>query len=197
MKFVITLLTLVGASAFAQESTVEKILAPVYFKQETSVETPSKNAFTYVRMGASPVQGVGAIPGIGVGYRLSSGSGAVDLSANFGARHQKHGVKATTYTFPKANYLHYFNPTEVNSLYVGGGLAWGGIHKGTSEDEFGYSTKSDFDGIIANAALGYEMQRTSAFRSFVQLDVNQPMLAVSQKHAFPSPSAELGVGIGF
>ncbi len=213
MKIVIALLTLVGASASAQETTVEKITAPVQLKQEIhSFVKPAKNSFTYIRMSAAPVQGVGAVPGIGIGYRLASGSSAMDLSANMGVSHQKHGSNAVSYTLPKANYLYYFTPTEDNSLYVGGGLAWGGIHTEVydrqasihtdlyddEEDDYDhFSQRTDFDGIIANAAVGYELQRSKSFRSFVQLDVSQPTLAVSQRHAFPSPSAELSIGIGF
>ena len=202
MKFAITLL-LAGTAAFAQEIAVEKLTeqqlpALVYSKQEPiSLIKSEKNSFTYIRMGASPLQGVGAVPGMGIGYRLASGSSAVDLSGNFGARRIKHGKEVTTYTLPKVNYLHYFTPTKDNSLYVGGGLAWGGVHTNTHNYDEEYSSRADFHGIIANAAVGYEMQRASSVRSFVQLDVNQPTLAVSQRHEFPSPSAELGVGLGF
>lgn len=196
------LLMLIGTSAFGKEIAERNIESVVLTQSQPSevlcVTRPPRNAFTYLRMGACPAQGVGAMPGMGIGYRIISGFSAADFSVNFSGRNQRHYSYATSYSLPKANYLYYFNPTEDNSLYVGGGLAWGGIHKEIrdyqNEDS---STEFDFDGIIANVAIGYEIHRTSTIRSFVQLDLNQPTLAVSQRHDFPSPTAELGVGIGF
>jgi hypothetical protein len=194
-KIATALLTLLSAAAFAQDETTFSVgtPAPIVEKQ------PEKKSFKYVRMGVSPVSEVGAIPSLGIGYRRASGHSAVDISTS-GSGHSSKGIEAYTYTLPKANYLYYLTPAVDNSLYMGGGLAWGGVKKSvksTDEDGHKFYKESSFHGIVANAAVGYEMYRSSPLRSFVQLDVNQPIVATHGTRGFPSPSTELAAGIGF
>ncbi|MES2272887.1 MAG: hypothetical protein V4487_01690 [Chlamydiota bacterium] len=198
--FATAFLTLATALGFSQEIPSEQSLsrndisldAKSALKQEM---VSNKKSFVYLRMGVSdshPTDSVKVLPGMGLGYRLIAGASALDLSAT-GNRYitrDAEGEKKTThfYTLPKANYLYYISPAKNNSLYVGGGLAWGGLK--TKDDR-------EFTGIISNAAVGYEMNRSSTVRSFVQLDVSQPAVAAVQKNAFPGPFAEFSVGAGF
>lgn len=154
-----------------------------------------RKSFGYIRMGVSeselPKDSLQMLPGLGLGYRLASGPSAIDISASFNRRDFRtdEGKQHTfVYTLPKANYLYYVSPDRNNSFYAGGGLAWGGVR---TKDE------REFHGLIPNLALGYEMGRNAAWRSFAQLDVSQPAIAASQKGDLPKAYAELSLGAGF
>jgi hypothetical protein len=189
-------LILATALAFAQETVPNLIqldVKPVLPSIEEKA-TPKKS-FGYVRMGISdsrlPTDGVQhMIPGLGLGYRLTSGPSAIDMSAAYSQRDIRtdEGKKHTyVYTLPKVNYLHYLSSDKNNSLYAGGGCAWGGMKM---EDR-------EFHGLIPNVAIGYEMNRNAAWRSFVQLDVSQAAIAASQKGPLPKTLAEITLGAGF
>ncbi len=198
--FAIAFLTLAAAFGVAQETTLTK--RPAFTPLETTLlqeKFAPKKSFGYLRMGVSDTElartDVQILPGVGLGYRLVSGSSAIDLSASFNRRKAitDEGREETYhYTMPKANYLYYINADANNSLYVGGGLAWGGVETRTMTQE-----KKSFMGIIPNIALGYELNRTGAIRSFVQLDASQPAIAALKDGAIPKPFAELSFGAGF
>ena len=200
-KITTAILTMATALGFAQDAIPETI--PNLVQLEVKPALPSiqekvspTRSFGYLRMGVSdsrlPTDGVNTvIPGLGLGYRLTSGSSAIDISASFNRRETRtdEGKERTyVYTLPKANYLYYVSAESNNSLYAGAGLAWGGV---TTSDE------REFHGLIPNVALGYEMNRNAAWRSFVQLDVSQPAIAASQKGLLPKAFAELSLGAGF
>lgn len=193
-------LTLATTLGFAQElpeavpsSLLEVEVKPALPSLERKVLP--KRSFGYLRMGVSdsevPKTTQQMIPGLGVGYRIVSGSSALDLSASFNSReHRTDEGKERTYqyTLPKANYLYYVSANKNNSLYAGAGLAWGGVT--TADDR-------EFHGLIPNVALGLELGRNSLLRSFVQIDVSQPAIAASQKGSLPTPIAEISLGAGF
>ena len=136
------------------------------------------------------------LPGLGLGYRLAAGSSAIDISASFNRRDfrtDEGKEHLFMYTLPKANYLYYVTADSNNSLYVGAGLAWGGVRTKDAETK----DEREFHGLIPNAAVGYEMNRNASWRSFVQLDVSQPAIAASQKGDLPKPFAEISLGAGF
>lgn len=191
-------LTLATALGFAQElpettpSLLEVEVKPALPSLE--VKARPKQSFGYLRMGVSdsevPKDTQQMVPGLGIGYRIVSGSSALDLSASFNRRERRtdEGKERTyQYTLPKANYLYYVSPERSNSFYAGGGLAWGGVQ--TADDQ-------EFHGLVPNVAIGYEL-RNSMLHSFVQLDVSQPAIAASQKGSLPSPIAEIALGAGF
>jgi len=194
-------LTLATAFGFAQDAIPETIPNLVQLEVTPSLPsieakmTPTKS-FGYLRMGVSdshlPTDGVQQmLPGLGLGYRLAAGSSAIDISASFNRRdfRSDEGKEHVfVYTLPKANYLYYITAESNNSFYAGAGMAWGGVK---TRDE------REFHGLIPNVALGYEMNRNAAWRSFVQLDVSQPAIAASQKGDLPKAFAELSLGAGF
>lgn len=199
-------LTLATVFGFAQQDAIPETV-PNLVQLEVTPALPSfeakmtpKKSFGYLRMGISdsylPNDGVQhLVPGLGLGYRLAAGASAIDISASFNRRDIRtdEGKESKyVYTLPKANYLYYVTPTSNNSMYAGAGCAWGGVITDKHTDD-----ESEFHGLIPNVAIGYEMNRNAAWRSFVQLDVSQPAIAASQKGAFPRAFAELSLGAGF
>lgn len=202
-KITTVFLTLAIAAGFAQDAIlVEPVRTPVAqldvkpaVPLTEKVSSP-KRSFGYLRMGITDSQlptadSVQVLPGIGFGYRLVSGSSAIDISASFNRRDVRsdEGREHTwVYNFPKVNYIHYVSSAKNNSFYAGGGLAMSGIK---ARDD------REFHGLVPNVAIGYEMNRNDAWRSFVQLDVSQAAIAASQKGNLPGPFAEVSVGAGF
>ena len=199
-KFATALLTLATALAFADEQTLTQPTygqnLPTEKKLAISEKTSLNKSYTYLRMGVTdtyPTNSVQIVPGLGLGYRLSAGDGALDLSANYTRGKGLTGEETSYfYTLPKATYLHYLAPTKGQSVYAGAGLAFGGMKN---------KEGTKFQGLIPSATVGYEMNRKTNFRSFVQLDVSQPAIAANLTKAegkgFPGPIAEISVGAGF
>ena len=189
-KITTVFLTLATTLAFAQDGSFD-VKAPL-----PSLETKAKKSFGYVKMGVSdsqlPTDGVDQVlPGLGLGYRIAAGSSAIDLSISGNRRDIQTAdgkEKTYTYTLPKANYLYFLSPAKNNSFYAGAGVAAGGVR---TEDG------REFHGLIPNVAVGYEMNRNGALRSFAQLDVSQPALAAIQTGILPNTFAEFSLGAGF
>jgi hypothetical protein len=193
-KTIATLLTMVATICFAEEPSVTKTLSDVTLdtKALTKETSPVKRGFTYFRIAAAdsyPTAALNVVPGIGMGYRLTAGHGALDFSANFSSG-EGWGTerKSLFWTLPQIAYLYYLNPTSSQTLYGGIGLSWGGL-----------KTKDDraFQGIISKATLGMEFFRNAAVRTFAELNVNQPVLAHTIVGAFPSFLADFSIGMGF
>jgi len=193
-----TLLTLTAALGFAEEPALIQQQLPtttdvLRVPPNTQIEISSKRDwFLYVKMIAAdsyPEKVADFIPGFGLGFRFAQGNHGLDISSTGVRGHGwSKGTRNYFWSFPKASYLYYFSPAQQQSFYAGGGLAWGGIDTkdGTS-----------FLGISSNAVLGLEMFRKAAFRTFVELNVNQPTIARSATGPFPGPVAEISVGAGF
>lgn len=148
-----------------------------------------KSAFFYVQFAAGEhdvTQASAPVPGVGVGYRRLTASGAADLSfSGIGIAERKNA--RFIWTAPKVSYYHYLQPNADKSFYAGGGMAWGGV-----------DTKKDhFIGIIPSATLGYEFVRQSSILGFSELTICQPALPVWQKGKFPGPVVQLSAGMGF
>lgn len=196
MKKTITtaILTATAALAFANEPSV-KPLPDLSLDRKAPAKTEmtaSKPGFTYFRLGAAdshPTTSIQIVPGLGVGYRLKAGNGAVDLSANYSsAKGWKEESNSFFWTLPKASYVHYMNASGDQSAYGGVGLAWGGLKTKDARE---------FEGVIGNATLGMEFFRKSAFRTFAELNVSQPAIARTVSTTFPGPVAEFSIGAGF
>jgi hypothetical protein len=203
-KIATAMLTLATVCGFAQQAdtqplfVTERLPAKVEVTLVPAEKVRPKDSFFYVRADIAPVETVGAMPGFGLGYRLISDFSALDIS--FAGKHRENDLsEGSTWTFPKVNYLYYLTPKADTSLYVGGGLALGGIEAKTFAKENQWETieRHSFKGILANATLGYELQRVESIRSFVQLDITQPTIASRQDGKFPGPWAEFSVGAGF
>jgi len=184
------LFTAMTALGFAQD-------APSFpIERKIAAQAPVRASFGYVRMGIADSDAVHqfeTLPGVGLGYRWALADGALDVSANYTRELKTGDTENYFYTAPKVSYLHYLTAADNQSFYAGLGLSWTGIKKADAAN--------NFDGIAPSASIGYEMNRHQTVRTFAQLDVYQPTMAVSASNVsfsnLPGPLAEVSVGLGF
>lgn len=141
------------------------------------------DSFNYLKLGAGGTKnGVG--PTIGIGRRFALEGSALDISANWTG-----GSEANYFSLPKMMYLKYLNPGSPSSFYVGGGLSLGRI---ASKDY-------KFSGLLAEAAVGYEMQRDEKFKLFAELDFSHGIVPFNCKehHNGFCPAVAFTIGAGF
>lgn len=204
---------------FAQEQTLNAFAQPkAHFPVDT--QEAGRSSTIYLKMGASdsnlPKNDETIMPGLGIGYRTAYGHNALDVSSEWNHRQirdtENQRIANYSYTLPKVNYLFYVTPASNNSLYAGAGLALGGVKQttvisATEEivDEDGVVTPAvaahndtrEFHGLIPNVAAGYEFNRNGGVKTFVQLDISQPALAVMREGSFMGPKVALSAGLGF
>ncbi len=152
-----------------------------------SLEPISKQGYYYLRFATSDADFIFAnsiCPGFGVGYRHLADDGAIDISMNGNGNFH---FQKSCWTAPKVSYLHYLNPDEEKSAYVGGGLAWGGM-------DFGRG--NHFIGIIPSATLGYEFSHKLPLLGFSELNISQPAIPLDYRGRFPGPIIELSSAEG-
>lgn len=214
MKKTLTLLmTTAVAFGFAQDTTLR-------FPVDT--QKAQKNDTIYMKVGVNesnlPKNDENMMPGLGVGYRTSTGNHGVDFTVEGNVREirnlENERVTNYAYTLPKVNYLFILSPKSDNSFYAGAGLAIGGIKQTTViaakdavvnvEDQTeitpavaAYNKNQEFHGLIPNVVVGYEFNRNGAVKTFVQVDVSQPALAVRKDGVFFTPKVAFFAGIGF
>jgi hypothetical protein len=195
------ILSIAAAAGFCDETSIIPASANIPTELKLSATTISKQSFGYVRLGVSDKDAVNTfetIPGLGLGYRYGMKDSAIDVSANYTSQIVGSSVNDTYfYTLPKATYLRYISDDfQRASIYYGAGAGFGGLKKVAA---------SSFTGLIANATVGYEMNRDQEFHSFVQLDVSQPATYVNSSSTktfiswknLPGPLAEVSVGLGY
>lgn len=174
--------TLFASTLLAQETLPE--LTSNRIEENLLIEVaPERGGLFYIKMEASDASRLNPIPGVGFGWRIYGDKSALDISfsAIYGKHHHEY------FTFPKANLYFYTNGDETNSLYLGGGLAWGSYE----------AQEKDFMGIVPNLTLGYEINRKGMIGSFIQIEVSQPAIPAYSTGGLPGPFAELSIGAGF
>lgn len=148
----------------------------------------------YIRIGGGSVS-VGQygsfLPIVGLGRRYECYDYGIDYSINGG---YVNGVldnprSVIYYSAPRILCLHYLSECDPFSFYYGGGASWTGIVNNNS--------KQVFHGVAADGTFGFEMQRDTCIRSFLQLDITQPILSAYSKGRFPTPTIQLSFGLGF
>jgi hypothetical protein len=195
-KFATALFAAAASTGFTQDITIDQPSSALPLEVVAVEKMAENHSFTYVRMGLSdsnPIREVQTLPGLGLGYRYSIADGAIDVSANYTRETSKGSFDNYFYTVPKVSYLHYVSPVSEQSFYLGAGLAYGALKK---------SDGASFQGVVPSASVGYEMNRNSAVRSFVQLDVSQPTMRINNWNDYavkdlPAPVAEASFGLGF
>lgn len=179
--------TMIGLSMLFGFSTGSAALADNMY-QDSLTDSSCYSAYTYFKLGGSVLtakEWKDLMPAIGVGRRYEWTGKAVDISANYAAN----GHSGHYFSIPKIMYLQYLTPQSNCSPYLGGGLSWGEV-RDKHEDH-------KFQGIFAEFAVGYEFQRQSPIRTFVQLDLSQGLLAHNKRGSTPAPTLALTAGIGF
>lgn len=206
-------LTLATVLGFAQEQQIS--FAQTQSRVPVSEAEVSKSVGTvYLKMGANetelPKNADLLMPEVGIGYRFASGHHGIDVSVEGGAN-QVHAVKeidqANYYvTLPKVDYLFYATPASSSSFYAGTGLALNMQRQNdvTTVDPVTpgdaptvTNTVREFAGISPNVLVGYEFGRKDVVKTFVELQVSQPAIAIQQAGNLPGPRASFFVGAGF
>lgn len=137
-------------------------------------------------------------PGVGLGYRRLKGSSAFDISATTGG-HGGHRRIAYTWSAPKVSYLHYIHPYADQTMYLGAGMAFGGIES-RKEIWDGFAIKSErreFVGLLGHVTAGVELFRRDACVVISELSLSQPLVPANKPKGVFGPSAELSCGLGF
>lgn len=225
MKKTVTTLFLTTAIAmgFAQEQTLNaNAFAQPTTHYPVDAQTEAYKGTFYMKMSASeselPKNDTKLMPGMGIGYRVAYGSHGFDISAE-GNRKEirdvaQERVANYSYTLPKVNYLYYVTPAKNDSFYAGAGLAIGGMKDTTvvnAVDEVkaedgtistqavaAHNAVQEFHGFIPNAVVGYEFNRQSNnIKTFAELSVSQPALAVLRDGTFFGPKVAINLGIGY
>lgn len=194
-KKLATALFSIATALFADEALIEQPSAALPQIEVTPVveKLSTTSSYGYVRLGVADndaIHTVQTIPSLGIGYRYAVTSAVIDLSATYT---REPGDANFSYTVPNISYLRYFSPAKEQSFYYGVGLAWGGMRQD------GIDT---FQGLIPSATVGYELNRDTSWRSFVQLVVSQPAVIVAAWDVYsvsnlPAPLAEVSFGLGF
>lgn len=201
---VFTLSLLALGFGFAAEPLYKTVKEPhsntVLFNQSTAPavkiihpadKVAAKQSHLYLRLNiADPNPGNRRplMPGLGLGYRKMSGNSALDFSAGYSQRIGSHHGKSEWITLPKMSYLYYLSPLKAQSVYVGPGIAYGRIRRDQG---------TRFQGLIPGASVGYEISRKANLLSFLQLDVNLPVIATKRRGHLPGLVAEFAFGAGF
>lgn len=189
-KSIFAFLILTSSFTFAEEmipSPTSEFTPMVRLPEPKELD---KKGFFYVRFTAveGDLSNAGSVlPGLGFGYRRLAGNGAADISIS-GIGRKEHRNSRYMWSAPKASYLHYLQPDEKKSVYLGGGLAWGGISNKRGDN---------FIGIIPSVTVGYEFTHKASFLGFGEFTISQPSIAVYRKGPLSGPIAELSMGIGF
>lgn len=150
---------------------------------EQSPDTIRCENYNYLKLGAGALRsGIG--PAIGLGRRIALEEAAIDISLNWADSDKTH-----YFATPKMLYLHYLNPYSPSSIYLGGGLGLGMIK----------TKQYKFEGLLAEAAIGYEMHRNTSVRPFAEINLSHGTIPFKSKYRVQSisPAISFSVGAGF
>ena len=137
-------------------------------------------------------------PALSVGHRLIEDNHGVDCSVDFSGV-QKHiyneeavKVQRTSFYYSaKALFLGFAQPEQAASVYYGLGASFGGIHTEVKQKH------THFDGLFANAAIGYEMNIFNKARNTLHFDCAVPLLPVAKQGSIPGPIYQVSVGFNY
>ena len=192
-KIATALFSIASVMGFSDEAQISQPSANLSIDLKAAEKSALKKSFGYVRMTvADPdLNTFQTIPGVGLGYRYGLTNSAIDVSANYAREARTADAETFSYSIP-VSYLRYVsNDAAPQSFYYGAGLGWAGSQKeGVYEN-----------GLNASATVGYEMYRTQAIHSFVQMDVSHSAInvsttSVSFQNAF-KPLAQVSFGLGY
>lgn len=194
------------------------LVAPVYGQSTGTAHKPRSRSFAYARLGYGAVfaDTTHGAPAFGFGYRGQLDSVALDVSfLNFlvGDGPQT-GDNAFAGSLLRLEVLRLLDPEADRSVYVGGGMSWGGVSAGrTQVTGDRYTTSWNGSGLQGEMTVGYEFARNEPMRIFVQADIGLPLfMGTSTEYALSNrvldagtrtyekrymPSAAVTFGIGW
>jgi hypothetical protein len=183
------------------------------FAQQTS--QPQFRSFGYARLGygAAFADAVRSAPAVGFGFRGELPSVAFDVSFfNYmiGAHRYYGDGSVLAGSVLKLQMLKFLDAQSERSMYVGGGLSWGGVTANGGDAP--YASSWHGSGLQGEFSTGYEFRGNTPLRVFVQGDVGVPFFRATresftvftQPGAFRPvvdrrfiPSAVLSIGMGW
>ena len=206
MKRIVTLFLVVFTSFLHSEEFVVKPNSSIGLNLSPNLDLnlkeeseKKKEGFVYLRFAAmepdlSNIEKPD--PGVGFGYRRLFSNYAVDFSFSGVGSFQEESSKIFS-TYPKITYLRYQDDASSNTMYCGGGLAWGFLeYKYKDEQGNKYQETQRFVGLVPSVTIGYEFFHRSTVLS-LELNLSQPALPVNKTGKNPGPIAEMFVGTGF
>lgn len=157
-------------------------------------EAVESDSFWYAKLGGSTVEEAGKTePGaiISVGRRTRWDYVGLDIASDL---MMDHGGSYQV-ALPRISFMGYLTPNRNHSLYGGLGAAYG-FAKNQGSHETG--DLGDFSGGMVNGLVGYEVKTSTKTRTFAEVGVTQPVIALAGPAASKmKPRFSLGVGLGF
>tara|TARA_R110002110_G_scaffold415609_1_gene651424 strand:+ start:10386 stop:10973 length:588 start_codon:yes stop_codon:yes gene_type:complete len=164
----------------------------------TRYESSNPGNLYQVKLGAGIAQSGkqnASMPLVSFGKRYEVGDAAIEISTSWGTHKSDSGFKTLFYNLPKITYIAFLNPNSSTSFYYGAGFSWGSIEQ--KAPKYLPIEKSYFTGIFAEGTAGYELHRTTAIRTMVELSLSQPLVANSKRGPHPGPTGFLSLIFGF
>lgn len=207
------------SSTHIQETSSEALVKPEEKKASTGTLYLTINGDSSFEVSKESV----GETNLSVGYRWEKSSYALDFSLEFPIKKEYHATVWGPYSsrsisfegnyffrLLKVNSYYYLSPMSKSSFYTGGGLAYGEVRvldeetmkliKNESAAELvlrGAQTETEFKGLIPNLSIGYEFGRQSKIKTFIQLDIAQPLIAFKSTGSLPVARGVLFLGIGY
>lgn len=133
------------------------------------------------------------LPIFGVGARLQKGNIGFDASANLAT------IALVNYASLKGVFLVYPLPEKRNQLYFGVGPGIGEVTD-VFPSLFGEEETNELGMLTVEGVVGYEFRHTPCFKTFIQLELTQPVVRFSYRNDgrdYFKTAIALTVGAGF
>lgn len=153
-----------------------------------------KSSLYYLKLGASnPPGNSGVLPTLGIGARFQKNAWGLDLSGNLNS------LILINYISLKGSFLYYPFPKKRNQFYIGMGP---GIGYHVSSIPMGQpygATSNQHGSLTVEGIMGYEFRHSALFKTFIQLEVSQPVLNFGEREKCQNykPGLAISVGLGF
>lgn len=182
-------------SAVASLSATAEYYEPEYEIKQYESHNPGN--LYQIKLGAGVArsgQDNSSMPLISIGKRYEVGDAAIEISTAWGNHKTDSGYKTTFFSIPKIMYIAFLNPTSQHSFYYGAGFSWGSVETRAPEP---FIDRSYFRGIFAEGTIGYELHRTTAIRTMIELSLSQPLVANNKRGSHPGPTGFMSLTFGF
>lgn len=167
----------------------------------TSLIPPALNAeennssLYYAKLGAVYLPGDSSdiLPNVGLGMRFQRGYYGFDISANFSS------LIFVNYASLKGMFLFYPQPEKKHQLYFGVGPGVGGYLHAVPAVVWVGGTTHKYGNVTLEGVVGYEFRHSEHFKTFIQLEVTQPIYNFRRQECRYSykPGLAISCGIGF